>query len=233
MAMTKCKECGQSFDKKGTGVCPHCGAKIRHAAEKQHYVWAHYLKAWATDNTIYCLRDGKIITPNPEKIARETEFYKLTELTPEEIAYLERFVSGQHELLRSINLRWIRLFVKLFAVRRAQIEQGAPVEEIARRFEPLIAGLYEKFHGKLETWAVDYFASLRKGDASFFNNPEIRANFLYFVSLQYTRTNNARSRLTSFSSPFDGVSAGNMFHIMSQIMATSIGHKMFVEDRQM
>jgi hypothetical protein len=56
---------------------------------RQHHVWQHYLKSWTTDGRIWCLRDGNIFQTNTTKVAVERDFYKIPELTPEDIALIK------------------------------------------------------------------------------------------------------------------------------------------------
>ena len=46
--------------------------------KNQHYVWREYLRSWATNEKIACLREGKFIEPNPnlKNIGQERYFYR-------------------------------------------------------------------------------------------------------------------------------------------------------------
>jgi len=56
----------------------------------QHYVWRHYLEAWAKGKSFHCLRDGKIFPVQPKNIAKERDFYRLKEMTPEDVFIIEK-----------------------------------------------------------------------------------------------------------------------------------------------
>lgn len=56
----------------------------------QHYVWRDYLRAWATDEKIYCSREKKIFNPNLKGIGQERYFYKLPRLKDGDIFYLRK-----------------------------------------------------------------------------------------------------------------------------------------------
>ena len=52
----------------------------------QHYVWRYYLRQWANNDQIYCLRNSKVFPVNIMKIAQERLFYQFYECTDEEFA---------------------------------------------------------------------------------------------------------------------------------------------------
>ena len=62
---------------------------IEKKKKNQHYVFQAYLKPWAENDLIYCLRDGKIFRPNLAGVACERFFYQLQDLTSEEIQLVE------------------------------------------------------------------------------------------------------------------------------------------------
>ena len=51
--------------------------------KRQHYVWRHYLDAWATNGTFCCYRqkDKKLFSPQPKDVASESYFYETQQLT--------------------------------------------------------------------------------------------------------------------------------------------------------
>jgi hypothetical protein len=59
-----------------------------------HFVPRFYLRAWAANERIYCLQDGKILNPNIRNVGAENYFYSLQELSLEDIDFLREAVSG-------------------------------------------------------------------------------------------------------------------------------------------
>jgi hypothetical protein len=47
-------------------------------AKNQHYVWQHYLNAWAAEGTFFCYRqkDKKLFPTQPKAVASQTYFYR-------------------------------------------------------------------------------------------------------------------------------------------------------------
>ncbi len=60
---------------------------------RHHYVWKQYLRSWAIDEKIFCLRDKKIINPNLVGIAQQRDFYKLNELKVDDIEFIMGFIN--------------------------------------------------------------------------------------------------------------------------------------------
>jgi hypothetical protein len=54
---------------------------------KQHYIWRYYLNAWATDEQIFCLRENKIFKTNLMNIGNIRDFYRLKELSNQDIKF--------------------------------------------------------------------------------------------------------------------------------------------------
>lgn len=59
---------------------------------KQHYIWRYYLNAWATDEQIFCLRENKIFKTNLMNIGNIRDFYRLKELSNQDIEILNLLI---------------------------------------------------------------------------------------------------------------------------------------------
>ncbi|SFS11718.1 Protein of unknown function [Dyella sp. OK004] len=200
---------------------------------RQHYVWRGYLRAWASDDLIYCLRENKIFKSNLIGVAQERDFYKLLDLNQEEILYVEAFCNAQREPLRTTNLRWIKLFTKLFDHQREMIAAGHSVEHVNRAVDLAAIEEVEKLHGEIEQGAVRYLQLLRRGDASFFQNVEDKISFLYFLCVQYTRTKSLKARAMSGPNRITAVNPENVWNVLSQIVATSLGQSLIAYSYQL
>jgi hypothetical protein len=61
--------------------------------ERQHHVWQHYLKSWAVDEKIFCLRDGGMFSAGANVLAVERDFYRLSKTTPDDIKLLRWLIA--------------------------------------------------------------------------------------------------------------------------------------------
>lgn len=193
---------------------------------KQHYVWRKYLRAWGPNDRIWCLRDNKLFNPNLINVAQERDFYKLHDLTVEEVNYLEQFCNGQQEPLRSLNLRWVEYFTVLFKLQRQLIAAGHPADLIAHHIDRAAIEQEELLHGSIEQDAVESLDALLSGDASFFGIPKQKTAFFYFLANQYTRTKKLKSRALEGPGKITAINPENIWNAMSQIIASCIGQSL-------
>lgn len=192
----------------------------------QHYVWRKYLRAWAPKDRIWCLRADKIFNPNLMRVAQERDFYKLHDLTLEEVKFLEGFCKAQREPLREINLRWVKYFTFLFDLQRKLVAEGKASAEISQIIDRAAVEQEDLLHGWIEQGAVVSLEALLAGDASFFNVSEQKTSFLYFLANQYTRTKKLKAQALDGPSKITAISPGNIWNALSQIIATSLGQNL-------
>ena len=68
----------------------------------QHYVPRFYLRAWAHKERVYCLQDNVIRHPNIKGVCAENYFYRLRELSPDDVQFLrEGLIKGSPEGLKA------------------------------------------------------------------------------------------------------------------------------------
>ena len=96
-------------------------------ARRQHYVWRHYLEMWqGEDDSVWCFRNQKIFTTNPTNIMVEKDFYKLQELTREDIDILQEFVKKTTPSLRNTHKALVANFAFIAeASKRLQVDPKA------------------------------------------------------------------------------------------------------------
>lgn len=138
----------------------------------QHYVWKKYLKPWATNNKIWCKRHNSVFNVSLNNIAQEKFFYRIKPLNEIEIkiatSFIERTSAENHNLL-------VKMLAQYFYI------GNGPKNYLRKN------GL-EDYHNRIENSIGSALEFLYKKDLSFLDNDTSRANFFYFVSLQYHRT---------------------------------------------
>lgn len=86
---------------------------------RHHYVWKKYLEPWTTDGQIWCLTNGEIFRTNPKNVGQARDFYKLKELSDEDIAFIFKLATAPGPpLLEELNGDWIKSFNSIFKVKR-------------------------------------------------------------------------------------------------------------------
>jgi len=160
------------------------------------------------------------------RVAQERDFYKLHDLTLNEVKFLEDFCNGQREPLRELNLQWVRYFTILFELQRKLITEGHAADEVVSIIDRAAIEQEDLLHGWIEQGAVGSLDALLAGDASFFNIPKQKTLFLYFLANQYTRTKKLKSKALEGPSKITSVNPENIWNALSQIIATSIGQNL-------
>jgi hypothetical protein len=89
--------------------------------KRQHYVWRHYLRPWADNESIwtYFKELDKIVKPGLMGVAQEKYFYRLEDFTDDEITFLENFVDKTSPpVLKSLNSDFLTLFTSTSPLKR-------------------------------------------------------------------------------------------------------------------
>lgn len=197
---------------------------------RHHYVWQHYLRAWTEGGQIPCWRAGAgLFKTSTANVAVIKDFYRLKELTPEDIRFVEMVcISKAPDPIKPLLRGWIPLFTNLFEMRRAFEAAGLNVSEGAgaEQFEVAINNLEEDLHGEIEAGAVEYLDALRAADLRFLNSDDDFSTFLHFLIVQFFRTRRQRERVFSRLRDFIGVNVENAWGLMSHILATTLAYSL-------
>nr|WP_154982879.1 DUF4238 domain-containing protein [Paenibacillus xylanexedens] len=190
---------------------------------KQHYVWEHYLNAWATDRQVYCSRNNKIFKTNTENILQKRDFYRIGSFNIETIELIKKMFTSENKLNASL-MNWMieDYFSVYFDIESKEMN---PITA-----EVLINNYVEDIHANVESEALSYIESLRNKNADFYKNELTKTRFTTFIMAQYLRTNKMRNNFianmntpdliekslnTQLSDPLNGLKeAWPIFHII-------------------
>lgn len=87
----------------------------------QHVVWANLLRGWEVSGKFWCLRqkEGKLFQTKSTAVAKETFFYRVSELTDEDRIHLEQIIKkGGDARLRELNQGWVDWVQRVFDINR-------------------------------------------------------------------------------------------------------------------
>ena len=205
--------------------------------KNQHYVWQHYLRAWAHDGQVWCVRAPKrqAFRTNTSNIGSETYFYRVRELDEHDIAYLKAVISqASAGELRELNEGWLALFQMTFAARKAVADYGADTSIALRLYSELEAvekTIVERYHTGVEDKAIPILELLRAADAAFYDDVNQASDFIHFLTLQYFRTAKMRNAITGtpLTVPWN---PQRTWPIESFIYATNVGASLFAERKR-
>lgn len=190
---------------------------------RQHHVWAHYLEAWTTKKSLFCLnkQEQRVYPATPKNVAVQRDFYRLKEITPRHIDFVREFIrrsdvpDDRHE--------WtLNEFLAPFEIRKMQQEAGHWTQELEKAFDVVLNNLEEELHSALEHMAIPSLQKLKDGDLSPLSDAEIYAELTWFLGVQLTRTRKIAEVFTSMPDEDMSPVAGPMRHILGLNMSLSL-----------
>ena len=199
----------------------------------QHYVWKHYLESWTTNGKLFCLRNNEIFETAPVNIGKKRDFYRLNELTEQDIFNIKLLISNMPVSSQKIHIGWINFFNVVFDLKKICESASVKNAEIEKELDIALNNFEEDLHSKIEGMGAPYIENIIDTNLSFFDNQEERYDFCYFLAVQYFRTNFIKKQaIETFSNFGDKVSPEftpyilNMeksWNILSHIFATNVG----------
>jgi len=190
---------------------------------KQHYVWKYYLRPWAINNQIICQREGKVFKTALENVAQKRNFYRMHELSKEEIEYLRLFFENIPPTLKQLANGWIDIFKYVFDIKNMLLLKNTEA------FDTLINNFEEEFMCEYENMGRKYLETLQLGNTSFFSNEKSCMEFILFLTVQYFRTEKIQKDILKIKSKFINIRIEKMWYIMRNIFATNVAGNIYVE----
>ncbi len=131
--------------------------------KNQHYVWRHYLNAWAEFGSFWCYRqqEKRVFPTKPRAIANETYFYEVHKLTEEDIEFLNAFIArATDKRLRDLHWDFLQLTQKSFSLREQLQNMQLPQEvgvALERELRIAETTLGEHYHTGIENRRYEYY----------------------------------------------------------------------------
>jgi hypothetical protein len=190
--------------------------------KRNHYVWKHYLKPWLNcDGKIIYKRDGKIDDINLNNIAVEKYFYKLQQLSSDDLKFIEKvFLNEKNPHVFEIDKEWFALFS--WANSLISLKDRINNEDIQKDLDILIKEFNENIHTKIESLSENYLECLYKKDISFYDTEEGNTEFNFFICEQYFRTSDMKKRMIQMHIPVKNVNFENCWNVASHILAINL-----------
>jgi hypothetical protein len=158
-----------------------------------HFVSRFYLRAWAEREKVYCLQDGQIQHRNIRNVCAENYFYRLQELSPEDVEFVrEAIINDSPERLKAYHEQLVRAFTLPYLTKRKLEASGAATSEAMTEIDRMIIELNENFHTNIEEDFLPYLVAMRSGSLEFLEDPKKAAGFYKGLAIQYVRTNHIK-----------------------------------------
>jgi hypothetical protein len=197
---------------------------------RQHHVWQRYLKSWAVDDKIYCLKDGAIFATNTTNVAVERDFYKLQKLTPDDVALIENLIIAPAHPLAKQNhenlLRQFTLPARFVEENRDRLHNLDKIEEL---LDVHHTNALEDYHAGIEDSFLPTLEDLLRNDLSFYESNDRCIGFLYFICNQYMRTKGIRERSIERVKGRNEQDLSRIWNIAALMLAYNIGMGLFLE----
>ena len=169
--------------------------------KRQHYVWRKYLRAWSTSNDQICsllIKQNKVVRVNLMGVAQSNYFYKMKELPPEQIDFIEKYIRSIPPVVQGIAFDFLKCYKSYselsfrYRTDPASLSHDMNTEEELRNIE---IQTMEKIHGTIESFGeelveCDSAESLK----SIVYDDEKYYQAMTFLCIQYSRTNAMRVR---------------------------------------
>jgi hypothetical protein len=163
---------------------------------KHHHVWRHYLTKWCVDKKIwYTTSKGNIANDSVTGLSRETDFYKISFLTSDDVIFVKGFIDKSDQKIQELHLELLTyvedISSKYYFCERA----GLLVEtEVLNTFNSAKYELIEKMHTGIENDTRDILDGLSNGDFSVLKSNSNLIQFHHFLGHQFTRSKAFKDR---------------------------------------
>jgi hypothetical protein len=197
---------------------------------RHHYVWRKYLLPWTVNNKIWCFREGKIFSPDLMGVGQERDFYKLQELTLQELELLRKLaLDPLTPKLRMLNEGWVQMFHLVFELKKTMNDRGLKHPEIERFIDESIHNFEEDYHAEVEGNATKYIDLILGDDTSFYKTEDGCLNFSFYICLQYMRTKKLKENVCSIFHGKTALNIDGIWNIMRHIYATNMAWTLYAE----
>ena len=189
--------------------------------QKQHYVWRHYLSKWSFSDKIWCLRNNEIFPSGLMGVGNIRFFYKLNELTEEDIKLIRLlYIDKMNPMIQDLNRNWIEIFT---AVQRLRVnaQSTGQFDKIQKEIDVLTYNFEEDIHGTYEAIALPIFKKIYNKDLSFIDEDEYY-NFNTYLCEQYFRTNARKEAHKRIQNNFPQIDAARIWNISAHMLATML-----------
>lgn len=197
---------------------------------RHHYVWKKYLKPWTVNNKIWCKRYNNLFQTNTINVGVEVDYYKIRELNQFDLNVIYTLaIEPLTPYLKKVNEKWITLYNYVYKIKNFVDFNNVKSNEIDQALDILIHNLDEDLHSEIERVGSSYINKIFNYDLSFFKKDQEFSDFIYYLTTQYFRTLNRKSKLEKAMKKFENVKVDKIWNILTHIFSTNMSANMFVK----
>ncbi len=165
-------------------------------------------------------------------VGQERHFYKLKELSQEEIQFLIALIEkDQRPLIKQLNQGWLDLFNEIFVIKNKIKQRGKSDASIDEILDVMICNFEEDLHCIIESEGGIFLDKLYKKDVSFYEDDDEVISFIFFICQQYFRTQKLSNNVRESLGSFNGFNIDAMWPVLRHISATTVGFSLY-QDRK-
>ncbi|MEW5687670.1 MAG: DUF4238 domain-containing protein [Pseudomonadota bacterium] len=189
---------------------------------RQHYVPQAYLSAWTVSGSLFCLRDGKVFAASTRDVGQQRDFYRLRDLTDEDIAIVEMMIRRLPEHVQTDAHGLLERFARVPRLRKHVEAIGSAGAEALKELDLLANSMEEEMHGLVESSGLPFVKRMLDCDTSFLADSKAAPAFLHFLSLQNFRTKRVRERVLGMQRDSGiPITFERSWNVLCHILATS------------
>lgn len=199
--------------------------------KNQHYVFQAYLKPWAEDEQIWCLRHGEIFRTNLRNVACERFFYRSYPLTTEEREFVDKvMIDDAPEHLKIILQKFMQMYCIGHEIKKREKTQPAWNDEREALLDSFIETGSEDWHTKIEEGFLPFLNQMREGRTDFYQDWKLATIFLFGLCAQFTRTKQSReAALRVMGEEVKGRRTVNMMSVLASLVAIRLSYGLLLE----
>jgi hypothetical protein len=203
-------------------------------SRQHHHVWQHYLKPWTdSDGAIWCRQDGKaVFATGTPVVAVEKDFYRLHDLTPQDLAIAKLLFSKSPPEVQQLNNELVAMLMRPFtAARRAERAGDMAMRAVMLQLaEHWAMDALEAYHAGVEAQAIPLLDLALAGDLSFYDDQRA-IGFCYFLAIQHMRTKGVKERTIELCKADGSADLTRLWNVLVPMFGTSLGWS-FYRDRR-
>lgn len=195
---------------------------------RHHYVWCKYLRAWADNKKVFCLREGSIINPNITGIALRRDFYKMHTLTEYDLKYVRMMTIGNDQgFKREIHEMRIQSYIEASQLMNSAEIWGDESNDLPKLSQVIRSNFMEDAHSDVENQGSESLDCLLNGDITFIQESKKFIDFAIFLITQWLRTKKMRDLSVGINSPIKKDTLERTWTLISQMLAVNIANGIY------
>jgi hypothetical protein len=128
-----------------------------------HHVWQRYLKSWAVGGAICCLQDGRIFSTGTRTVAVEKDFYRLHQLTRDDVALIKLLFDQGHPSSKKTHAHLLNSLMMPFQIAE-QLKDTPHRGQIDAYLDDYASNVLEDYHARIEASFIPSLKSALNGD---------------------------------------------------------------------